>query len=140
MSPLEQADTFGRGSASCSRTRGDGGGLYPIPLLHEEPLGRGGRVQERAFTLFRIAHEALTALISLAGFKWHPEEPKRRYERVAWLWRSAGAQARTLLLRRKQPFRRCSEGCRSMETTVPARHWCPSMLTTLCRCLRIWTT
>ena len=70
MSPLEQADTFGRGSASCSRSRGDGGGIYPIPLLHEEPLGRGGRVrQERAFTLFRIALEALTALISLAGFK-----------------------------------------------------------------------
>ena len=47
------------------RQRSDGGGLYPIPLLHEEPVGRGGRVRQRRGSRcakIRATHEALTAL------------------------------------------------------------------------------
>ena len=51
MTPLEQAESVGRGSAS--RPRGDGGGLYPIPLLHEEPPGRSGRVRQRRVHVVR---------------------------------------------------------------------------------------
>ena len=53
MKPLEQAGSVGRGSASCSQPRG-GGGLCSIPLLYEEPLGRGGRVRMRVHVLRRL--------------------------------------------------------------------------------------
>ena len=78
LSTLEQAESVGRGSASCSRPWGDGGGFDPILLLHEEPLGRGGRVRQRRGSRcakIRAINEALTPLNSFAGFKGHPGEP-----------------------------------------------------------------
>ena len=146
LSPLEQAGSVGRGPASCSRLRGDGGGLYPIPPLQGEPSGRGGWVRQRGGSRcakIGVSNEAVTAAVSLEVHRDILEnllfKCRRRYGRVAWLWRRGGAQARTLLARRKQPSRRCSEGCWSVEMTVPATHRCPSMVT-LCRSLRIWTT
>ena len=54
-----------RGSTFCSRPQGDGGGLCRILLLHEEPLGRGGRVRQRwgsRCAKNRVYNEVLTAL------------------------------------------------------------------------------
>ena len=117
MKPLEQAGSVGCGSTSCSQPRG-GGGLCSIPLLYEEPLGRGGRVRKSSsrFAMTRVANEALTA----PGFTGYLENLlimcRRTFERSlgASRWRPANAPLR------KQPSRRCSEGCRSMVTTIPA--------------------
>ena len=68
MSPLEQAESVGRGSASCSRP-GAGGGLYPIPLLRQKPLGRGDRVRQRRGSVCAKIHTTNDALNSLASFK-----------------------------------------------------------------------
>ena len=70
MHPLESAESFGRGSAACNRP--------PIPLLHEEPLGRGGRVRQRrgsGCAKIHVTNEALTALTSFAGSEGRPGEP-----------------------------------------------------------------
>ena len=65
MSSLEQAESVGRGYASCSWSRGVGGGLYPVPLLHEEPLIGGGGVRQRresGCAKIRATNEASTSL------------------------------------------------------------------------------
>ena len=104
MSPPKQAGSVARRSASCSRSQGDGGGLYAIPLLHEEPLGRGGRVRQRRDSGHqRSADRAVLNILENPLVK-----RTRMLESFAWLWRRGGTQARTLPPQRT--FRRCYEG------------------------------
>ena len=122
-----------RGSASCSRPRGDGGGLCAVPPPHEEPLFRRGRVRQRQGSRcakIRVANEAPTTLHSLAGLKGHPGDPANQVQKevrarclvLAPRWRpgaDAPSSAEAAL----------SASHRSFVTTVKATHWCPSSLT-----------